>query len=196
MWGPHRGARVHPGRPELSAALSPRGSAGRGGDTMGLRPDAERGSPESWTRPTKTRGDGRRGLAAGSRLRDAIMGGGGGLCPGARPRFPSARVPESSRILPGARPRLTPEPAPNALGARPRSSPKPTRDAPRSRPWIPWSWSLSRCAPRGTGQVPLESARVRSALPARRRAHRRGRTRPGAGSRAPIRSQSPSQRFA
>lgn len=54
----------------------------------------------------------------------------GGLCPGARPRFPSARVPETSRILPGARPRSTPEPAPNALGACPGSSPKPTRDAP------------------------------------------------------------------
>lgn len=141
---------------------------------------------------------GRREKRSGGRFAAARRhhGGWGGLCPGARPRFPSARVPESSRILPGARPRLTPEPAPNALGARPRSSPKPTRDAPRSRPWIPWSWSLSRCAPRGTGQVPLESARVRSALPARRRAHRRGRTRPGAGSRAPIRSQSPSQRFA
>lgn len=55
---------------------------------------------------------------------------GGGLRPGARPRFPSARVPESSRILPGARPRSTPEPAQNPLGACPRSSPEPARDAP------------------------------------------------------------------
>lgn len=99
------------------------------------------------------------------------MGGGGGR-PGARPRFPQRGSPSPSRILPGTRPRSSP-------GAGPGSPPG-------ARPGSPWSRSLFRCTPRGAGQVPLESARVHSALPARRRAHQRGRTRPGAGSRAPL----------
>lgn len=96
------------------------------------------GSPESWTRPTKTRGD--REVWRQVRGREAPSWGVGGLRPGARPRFPSARVPKSSRILPGARPRLTPESVQNPLGACPRSSPEPARDAPpsaRSPPGIP-----------------------------------------------------------
>lgn len=64
-------------------------------------------------------------------------GGWGELRPGARPRFPSARVPESSRILPGARLSSIPESAQNPLGARPRSSLEPARDAPQSPPGIP-----------------------------------------------------------
>lgn len=96
---------------------------------MGLRPDAERGSPESWTRPTKTRGDGRRGLAAGSRLRDAIMGGGGDCVP--------ELVPDSLQRGSPRPPGSSPEHVPD----RPRSPPlmpsEPVRDLPRSPPGMP-----------------------------------------------------------
>lgn len=60
---------------------------------------------------------------------EAPSWGVGGLCPGARPRFPSARVPESSQILPGARPRSTPEPA--------LMPSEPAPDPPRSPPGMP-----------------------------------------------------------
>lgn len=75
------------------------------------------------------------------RGREAPSWGVGGLRPGARPRFPSARVPESSRILPGARPRSTPESAQNPRslspifsGARPGCPPEPARDPPGAGP--------------------------------------------------------------
>lgn len=155
---------------------------------MGLRPDAKQGSRESWTRPTKARGDGRGGLAAGSWPRGAIMGLGGNRVRELARDFPSERVPESvpdsprspSQIASGA-PLIPSELVPDP----PRS---PSRMPPGACPRSPWSWTLSPCAPCSPGQVPLESARVCSALPARRRAHQWGRTRPGAGSRAPFRS--------
>lgn len=60
---------------------------------------------------------------------EAPSWGVGGPCPGARPRFPSARVPESSRILP------------EHIPDRPRSPPlmpsEPVPDPPRSPPGMP-----------------------------------------------------------
>lgn len=125
---------------------------------MGLRPDTERGSPERWTRPTKTRGDRRGGLAAGSQPRGAIMGGGGNCVPELAPdslQRGSPSPPGSSPEPVSARslnpPRIPSEPVPDLPWSPPGMPP-------RARPGSPWSWSLSRCAPRGTGQVPLESA--------------------------------------
>lgn len=107
---------------------------------MGLRPDTERGSPERWTRPTKTRGDRRGGLVAGSRPRGAIMGGGGTASrsssqipfsagPRVLPDPPGARL-RSTRVLPES-PR---SPSPILPGARPGCPPEPARDPPGAGP--------------------------------------------------------------
>lgn len=77
------------------------------------------GSPESWARPTKTRGDRRGGPAAGSRPQGAIMGGGGDRV--------QELVPDSPRAGPRVRPGSSPEPVPD----RP---PEPAPDPPGAGP--------------------------------------------------------------
>lgn len=157
--GTHRGARVHPGRPKLSAALSPRGSAGRGGDTMGLRPDAERGSPESWTRPTKTRGG--REVWRQVRGREAPSWGVGGDC------VPEL-VPDSLQRGSPSPPGSSPEPVPDRPRSPPRIPSEPVPDPPRNPPGMP---------PLSPPRIPLELVPV----PVRPARHRTSLSRVGSG---------------
>lgn len=88
-------------------------------------------------------------------------GGGGDCVPELVPDFLQRGSPESSRILPGARPRSTPEPAQNPLGACPRSSPG-------ARPG---------CPPEPAQDPPLELVPV----PVRPARHRTSLSRVGSG---------------
>lgn len=118
------GGRAHPSREtraERGAVQARVCKPGRGHNGAAARGGT--GSPESWARPTKTRGDRRGGPAAGSRPQGAIMGGGGGHTTSrSSSQIPPARVPESvpdpprnpSPIAPWSRSRIPP-------GARPRS---------------------------------------------------------------------------
>lgn len=123
------GGRAHPSRENRAERCAVQARVcrpGRGHNGAAARGGT--GSPESWARPTKTRGDRRGGPAAGSRPQGAIMGGGGeGPRPGARPRFPQRGSPSPSRILPGTRPRSPP-------GAGPGSPPVPVPDPPGAGP--------------------------------------------------------------
>lgn len=192
--GTHGGARPSRETRAECSAVPAEGLQAGAGTQWGCGP-IRNGGPRRGGHARQRRGETGEEVWWQVRGREAPSWGVGGLRPGARPRFPSARVPESSRILPEPI-SDRPESSQNPLGARPRSSLEPARDAPRSPPGIPLELVPVPVRPARHRTSPLESARVRLALPARRRAHRRGRTRPGAGSRAPIRSRPPSPRSA
>ncbi|XP_021076474.1 basic proline-rich protein-like [Mus pahari] len=94
---------------------------------MGLRPDAERGSPESWTRPTKTRGG--REVWQQVRGREAPSWGGGDCVP--------ELVPDSLQRGSPSPPGSSPEPVPDRPGSPPRIPSEPVPDPPRSLPGMP-----------------------------------------------------------
>lgn len=112
---PRGGARTHPGRPERSAALSRRGSADQGGDTMGLWPEAERG-PRRAGHARQRRGETGEEVRRQVRGRKAPSWGGGYHVPELVLDSPSA----GPRVRPGSSPILPDrplEPVPDPPGA-------------------------------------------------------------------------------
>lgn len=98
------GGRAHPSREtrtERSAVQARVCRPGRGHNGAAARGGT--GSPESWARPIKTRGDRRGGPAAGSRPQGAIMGG---------VHVPDL-VPDSPSAGPRVHPGSSPEPVPD-----------------------------------------------------------------------------------
>lgn len=119
------GGRAHPSREtraERGAVQARVCKPGRGHNGAAARGGT--GSPESWARPTKTRGDRRGGPAAGSRPQGAIMGGGG----------ETHHVPELVPDSPSAGPRVRPGSFPEPVPDRPL---EPVPDPPRCPSQIP-----------------------------------------------------------